>query len=262
MGILNVTPDSFSDGGRFLALEAGLEWALAMLDEGADILDLGGESTRPNAVPVSEEEEQGRVLPALRAILKARPEAVVSIDTYHASTARLAVGMGAEIVNDVSGHLWDAEMAGVCAELGCGVVLMHTRGRPQEWGAQARLRQDEVVPLVVRELRERVEAAMGGGIARERIVVDPGFGFGKRGEENLALLAGLGELKGLGLPVLAGLSRKSFLRTAGSGDIEAATAAANAAAVLAGAHVLRVHDVGLAREAAAVGDRLLGASRS
>ncbi len=141
MGILNVTPDSFSDGGRFFAREAAVDQALRMLDEGADVIDVGGESTRPNAVALTPEEEQARVLPVLRGILAAWPEAIVSIDTYHAETARAAVDAGAEIVNDVSGHTWDAAMAATCAELRCGVVVMHTRGLPHEWRGSLRWRR-------------------------------------------------------------------------------------------------------------------------
>ena len=149
MGILNVTPDSFSDGGRFLSPQAALTHALRMLDDGADLLDLGGESTRPGSTPITPAEEQSRVLPVLHAILAARPDAVLSIDTYHAETARLAVEAGAEIVNDVSGHLWDLALASdTCAALGCGAILMHTRGRPHQWRTQRpALQPGEVVPL-------------------------------------------------------------------------------------------------------------------
>jgi dihydropteroate synthase len=263
MGILNVTPDSFSDGGLFLEPGAAVGRALQMLDEGADILDLGGESTRPAALPISPQEEQSRVLPVLRALMTARPEAVVSIDTYHAETARLAVEAGAEIVNDVSGHLWDTAMSSTCAALGCGAVLMHTRGRPQEWRALPALAAEEVVPLVLRDLTSRADAALAAGIARETIVLDPGFGFGKRLDENLPLLTHLDELHALGFPILVGLSRKSFLRTRGAPHLDSemwvstSTTAANTAAILAGAHILRVHDVGPARAAAAIADRLL-----
>src|ERR1019366_3309514 len=201
MGILNVTPDSFSDGGRFLSPQAALSHALQMLDDGADILDLGGESTRPNSVPIAPADEQARVLPVLRAILAARPDAIVSIDTYHAVTARLAVEAGAEIVNDVSGHLWDPHMAQTCASLQCGAILMHTRGRPQEWRTLPALAPDEVVPLVLRDLEARAGAALAAGIARASIVLDPGFGFGKAFEENFPLLAGLETLQSLGFPL-------------------------------------------------------------
>ena len=265
MGILNVTPDSFSDGGLFAEVDAAVERGLEMLEEGAHLLDVGGESTRPGATEVSAGEEQERVLPVLEGILRARPGAIVSIDTYHAATARRAVEAGAEIVNDVSGGLWDGEMLATCAEVGCGVVLMHTRGRPSEWGGLPSL---ERVALVVKdELEQRVEEALAAGVERERIVVDPGFGFGKMGEENFALLAGLAGLRELGFPVLAGLSRKGFLSRVlaslhggvapSSGKRVHGTVAANVAAILGGAHVLRVHDVLPGLEAAAVADAVL-----
>ena len=163
MGILNVTPDSFSDGGKWLDTDAAVAHALEMLDEGADIIDLGGESTRPNAVAVDAAEEQERVMPVLRAILRVRPEAILSIDTYHAETARMAVEAGAEIVNDVSAHTWDAGMSATCAEFGCGAVLMHTRGRPQEWRGLPALARDEVVPMVMWDLAARAQRGDGGG---------------------------------------------------------------------------------------------------
>jgi dihydropteroate synthase len=265
MGILNATPDSFSDGGQFLDPRAALDHALEMLDDGADILDLGGESTRPNATPITAHEEQSRVLPVLRAILAARPDAIISIDTYHAETARLAIEAGAEIVNDVSGFLWDDAMAATCASLNCGTILMHTRGRPQEWRTQPALAPDEVLPLVLRELEERLQAALAIGIARDAIVLDPGFGFGNAFDENFPLLAHLDALHALGYPLLIGISRKGFLRRAltqpeSPHALQDATTAANTAAILAGAHILRVHDVCPAREAVAIADRILAAS--
>jgi dihydropteroate synthase len=262
MGILNVTPDSFSDGGKFIEREAAVTHALRMLDDGADILDLGGESTRPNATPIAAAEEQARVMPVLRAILAARPDAILSVDTYHAETARMAVEAGAEIVNDVSGHLWDAAMSSSCAALGCGAVLMHTRGRPQQWRTLPALAPGEVMPLVVGDLEFRARAALIDGVARESIVLDPGFGFGKIMDENYALLAGLDGLRKLGFPLLAGVSRKSFLKRVVNGapvDETTANAAVNAAAILAGVHILRVHDVRPARDVAAVADRILEA---
>jgi dihydropteroate synthase len=286
MGILNVTPDSFSDGGQFLSPGAGLGHGLEMLDQGADILDLGGESTRPNSIAISPEEEQARVLPVLRAVLAARPEAVLSIDTYHAETARLAIEAGAEIVNDVSGHLWDAAMSATCAALGCGAILMHTRGRPQQWRTLPPLATDEVLPLVLGDLRERAQAALAAGVARDSIALDPGFGFGKAFAENYPLLAQFDALHTLGFPLLAGVSRKSFLnRTASARPArnpgapqpapekepdapylasemwarELPTTVANTAAILAGAHIVRVHDVLPARQAAAIADRILAA---
>ena len=283
MGILNVTPDSFSDGGQFLSAEPALRHALAMLDEGADLLDLGGESTRPGAAPLTPAEEQARVLPVLRAILAARPDAILSIDTYHAETDRLAVEAGAEIVNDVSGHLWDPAMSATCAALGCGAILMHTRGRPHEWRALPPLPPDEVLPLVLRELESRAQAALAAGINRETLVLDPGFGFGKAFDENYPLLAHLDHLHTLGFPILAGVSRKSFLtRTLLASGSEALwssrsgaegpaspttdpsadpTTVANTAAILAGAHILRVHDVRPARRTAAIADRILAAAK-
>jgi dihydropteroate synthase len=272
MGILNVTPDSFSDDGRFFPHAAALNQALHMLDEGADLIDIGGESTRPSSTPISAAEEQQRVLPVIRAILAARPDAILSIDTYHAQTARAAVDCGVEIVNDVSGHLWDPVMSATCADLGCGTILMHTRGRPAEWSTQRRLAAEEVMPLVLSGLQARADAALAIGIARETIVLDPGFGFGKIMDENLPLLANFAELHSLGLPLLAGLSRKSFLGLRKSGspcldsetwesnDSHPATSAANMAAILAGAHILRVHDVAPARQVAALADRLLAAA--
>jgi dihydropteroate synthase len=277
MGILNVTPDSFSDAGLFYspahAPERALAHAVTLLNEGADILDLGGESTRPNATPLSAEEEQARILPVIEAILKAKPTTVLSVDTFHASTARAAVAAGAEIVNDVSGHLWDRDMSATCAELHCGAILMHTRGRPQEWPGLPALASNQVVPLVLTELSARLKAANTAGIARNKIVLDPGFGFGKRLDENYPLLAHLDDLRELDQPILVGVSRKGFLANtlaqhpslavlldgaaASIADRLHATTAANVAAILAGAHILRTHDVRPAVEAAAIADRIL-----
>jgi dihydropteroate synthase len=261
MGVLNVTPDSFSDGGRFAEPQNALDQALRLLDEGADILDLGGESTRPNAVPISATEEQDRILPVVSAILQARPEAIVSVDTYHAATAQAALGAGAEIINDVSGLMWDPGMAAVLAAAQPGAVLMHSRGKPQEWASLPTLRPNAVLPLVHDGLAQTLALARRAGIAEDRIVLDPGFGFGKLGAENVSLLAGFAQLHALGRPMLAGISRKRFL-TAGleNPDEEArlhATTAANTVAVLAGAHLLRVHDVAAARAAASVADAIL-----
>jgi dihydropteroate synthase len=273
MGVLNVTPDSFSDGGHYLCSEKAVQRALHMLDEGAALLDIGGESTRPGKKePLSPQQEQERVLPVLEAVLHERPGTIVSIDTYHAATARIAVAAGAEVVNDVSGLQWDAAMASACAALECGVVLMHTRGRPQEWRSLPELPPEEVVPLVLRDLQATVQRAREAGIAPQRMVLDPGFGFGKAFEENYPLLARLSELKALGCPLLAGTSRKSFLgRTLATvhGGVDApvearlhATVASGTAAVLAGAHILRVHDVRPAVEAAAIADEVLRYGRT
>lgn len=271
MGVLNVTPDSFSDGGLYVEAEAAAERALAMLDEGADLIDIGGESTRPGqiAMSVSAEEEQDRVLPVIETVLHTRPEAVLSVDTWKAETARAAVDAGAEIVNDISGFTWDAAMAETCAAVACGVALMHTRGRPPEWRTQPRLESAAVLPLVRDGLAHSLDLAQSAGIARERIVLDPGYGFGKAFEDNYPLFAHQDELLALGRPVLAGVSRKSFLgRTAGGarggadlpvGERGAATVAATTAAILAGASIVRVHDVRPAVDAAAIADAILAA---
>src|ERR1700760_3859738 len=212
MGVLNTTPDSFSDGGLFDSPAAAIEHGLRMFEEGADIVDIGGESTRPGKhKPVGIQEEIDRVIPVLKGILRHRPEAILSIDTYKSKTATAALEAGAEIVNDVSGFLWDESMAQVCAGARCGVVLMHTRGRPEEWRGLPPLEPDQVVPHVLGALQQRLDKALVAGIERERIVLDPGFGFGIIADENYSLIADLGELTTLGLPLLAGVSRKGFL---------------------------------------------------
>jgi dihydropteroate synthase len=282
MGILNITPDSFSDGGLFYSREHAPERALAqatkMLDEGADILDIGGESTRPNATPLTADEEQSRILPVIATILNEKPDSVLSVDTFHATTARAAIEAGAEIVNDVSGHLWDPEMSATCAQLNCGAILMHTRGRPQDWPTLPPLALEAVVPLVLTELAQRLEAATAAGISRNKIALDPGFGFGKRLDENYPLLHHFDQLRQFNLPLLAGISRKGFLAhtlaqhpslsvllngvSPSMEDRLQATTAANVAAILTGAHIVRTHDVRPAVEAAAIADRILAASYS
>jgi dihydropteroate synthase len=278
MGVVNITPDSFSDGGLYFNPEAAVARSLQLLDEGADLLDLGAESTRPgsragggdgmgSAPAVSAEEEQARLLPVLEGILKARPEAIVSVDTYRAATAGAALAAGAEIINDVSGFSWDSGLGAVCAEARCGVVLMHTRGRPEEWAGQSRLEPDELLVTVQAGLEASLDQAAAAGIAADAIVLDPGYGFGKRGEENFALLARQAELLGLGRPLLAGVSRKSFLggvlaplyggKAAPVGARETASVAALVAAILHGASVVRVHQARAAVEAALVADAVV-----
>jgi dihydropteroate synthase len=266
MGIVNVTPDSFSDGGLYLAPEEAIDHALRLLDEGADIIDVGGESTRPGAkIAVSAEEELRRVLPVITALKKLRPHATISIDTYKTSVARAAAKAGAEIVNDVSGLRWDPQMSKTIAEIKCGVVLMHMRGRPEEWRTLPPA--SDIVLLVKRELRDWVEAAVLAGVRRERIALDPGFGFGKNFEQNYPLLARFQELQSLGFPLVAGTSRKSFLGRALAKDGKDAAAAdrlygnlaAQTALILKGAHILRTHDVKAAVEAARVADAILEA---
>jgi dihydropteroate synthase len=270
MGVVNVTPDSFSDGDLYLNWEAATARTLQMLEEGADLVDIGGESTRPGRYePVAAEEEQRRVIPVIEAVMKAKPDTVVSIDTYKASTAKVAVYAGAEIVNDISALSWDTEMAATCARLGCGLVLMHTRGRSAEWRSLPRLAPEEVVPLVKSGLAESLSTAVKAGIEPDRVVIDPGYGFGKSFDENYPLLAHQDELRELGRAILAGVSRKSFLgrklaefyggKDAPVTERGNATIAATTAAILAGAHIVRVHDVRPAAEAARIADAILSA---
>jgi dihydropteroate synthase len=272
-GVVNITPDSFSDGGCFLDPEAALVRCMQCLDEGADFLDLGAESTRPGSraggadALVSADEEQARLLPVLEGALKALPHAVLSVDTYKAATARAALQAGAEIVNDVSGFMWDPGIAEVCAEFGAGVVLSHSRGRPEAWRAQPQLVPDALLATVCDGLTASLAAAQQAGIALDRIVLDPGYGFGKRFSENYALLSRQAELLDLGRPLLAGLSRKSFLGHTlaplfGGSDApvdarENANLAAMTAAILHGASIVRVHQVRPAVEAARIADAIL-----
>jgi len=287
MGIVNVTPDSFSDGGLYLDSGRAVEHAVRMLDEGADIIDVGGESTRPGvklgaagnlqapaesnrnevtaALAVTAQQELARILPVISALKKQRPQAVVSVDTYKSSVARAAVQAGAEIVNDVSGFRWDRQMAKTVTELKCGALLMHMRGRPDEWRSLPP--PGDVVLLVKRELKEWAEAAILAGVRRERIAVDPGFGFGKNFDENYPLLARFSDLQALGFPLVAGTSRKSFIgRTLAKDGTDApaperlfGTLATHTALLLKGAHILRTHEVKPAVEAARVTDAILQA---
>lgn len=297
MGIVNVTSDSFSDGGLYLDADKAVLHAEQLLDGGADIIDVGGESTRPGAVVaapaslenpskssteeatsekkdlsairrLSEEEERSRILPVIRDLKRRRPASIVSVDTYKASVARAAVEAGAEIVNDVSGFCWDGKMAKTIAELKVGAVLMHTRGRPDEWQALPPI--GDALLLVKRELRQLAQDATLAGIKRDHLVLDPGFGFGKRLEENYPLLAHFAELQQMGFPLLAGVSRKGFIgrvlaRTASDGkknDAEVSerlfgTLAAETILILKGVHIIRTHEVMRAREAAAVADAIV-----
>jgi len=276
MGVVNITPDSFSDGGLFRETKAAVAHCLRCLDEGADILDLGAESTRPGSragdaeASVNAEEEQARLLPVLEGILRVRPDAVVSVDTYKASTARAVLAAGAEIINDVSGFTWDLDMPQICADAGAGVVLMHTRGRPEEWRLQSQLKADALLTLVRGDLANSLSVARAAGIAEDAVVLDPGYGFGKRFNENYALLARQAELLSLGRPLLAGLSRKSFLghtlaplyggSPASPTSRETAGIAALVAAILHGASIVRVHAVRAAVEAARIADAILAES--
>lgn len=256
MGILNVTPDSFSDGGRFQHPERALERAERMVEEGADLLDVGGESTRPGAPPVDAAEERARVLPVLR-LLKARLSVPVSVDTRRAEVARSVLQEGAEVVNDVSA-LSDPEMGAVVAEHGAGVVLMHMRGTPRTM--QLAPRYGDVAEEVADELEGALRRARAAGVAEERVVVDPGIGFAKTAEHNLELLARLEVLRRLGRPVLLGASRKAFIgKLLGGVPAEErgpGTVAACVAGLLHGARIFRVHDVAMVRQALDVAEAI------
>jgi dihydropteroate synthase len=245
MGIVNATPDSFSDGGRFLDLQAALAHARRLIDDGADILDVGGESTRPGAAPVAAAEEIERVVPLIAA-LRADSDIPISIDTMKPQVARAAVRAGASIWNDVTALRQAPDSLDVAAALGCDVVLMHMQGEPQTM--QAEPHYDDVVAEVAAFLAARAEAAMAAGVARERIWLDPGVGFGKhRLRHNLPLMAGLGRVVALGFPVLLGASRKSFIGALdGEAPAEARLGGSIAAALAgaaAGVAAVRVHDV-------------------
>lgn len=244
MGVLNVTPDSFSDGGRFLPADAALARAREMIAQGADIIDVGGESTRPGADPVDAVAEMRRVLPVIEA-LAAGSGAVISVDTAKAEVARAAVRLGASIVNDVSAMTADPAMAAVVRDSGAGVVLMHMRGNPRTM--QDHPQYTDVVAEVAAWLAGRMAAAAAAGIAPESVAVDPGIGFGKTAVHNAELISHLDRFAGLGRPVLAGMSRKRFIGALtgvpDAGGRLAGSLAALACAVLRGAHILRVHDV-------------------
>ena len=263
MGILNVTPDSFSDGGRYLDPQTALNHSLKLIDDGADIIDIGGFSTRPgvkvdDAGP--EAEELRRVVSVVDCLRNQRPKVVISVDTFRANVARNAIKAGADIINDVSGFLWDKSMAKTIADLKCGAVLMHMRGKPEEWRNLPPV--GDIVSVVKRELRDRAESAIIAGIKRERLVLDPGFGFGKNHEENYPLLKRFEEFHQLRYPLLAGVSRKSFVgRALAHNGVDApvaerlyGTLAAETSLILKGAQIIRTHDVKACADAAKIGD--------
>ena len=245
MGVINVTPDSFSDGGRLCDAAAAIEAGQQMEADGADLIDVGGESTRPGAAPLDDAEEQRRVIPVIEG-LAARVRVPISVDTYKATTAGAALAAGAALVNDVSGLRYDPRLAGTIAARAAAVILMHTRGRSEEMYAQASYH--DVVAEVLDELRESMAFATAAGIPEDRIIVDPGIGFAKDAVHSYEVLARLDEFADLARPVLVGPSRKSFLAKplgvrVAAPDRDWATAAAVAAGVLAGAHIVRVHAV-------------------
>ena len=255
MGILNATPDSFSDGGRYDGVEAAVAAALAMVAEGADIIDIGGESTRPGATPVDPKEEQRRVLPVIEA-LAGQSDCLISIDTYRAETARLAVAAGAHIVNDVWGAQKEPDIARVAASTGAGICLMHN--------GRERARLPDMIDDQRLFLHESVRIAAEAGIEPGAIVLDPGFGFEKNGPENMILLARFGEIMDLGYPLLVGTSRKRFVRgILGRNDPEpdVATAATSVLMRERGADIFRVHNIPANRDALAIADAMFAASK-
>lgn len=284
MGIVNVTPDSFSDGGQYFDRDAAILHALELMDEGADIIDVGGESTRPGAKvaaegtatpapansggvaqltatkPVTEQEELDRVIPVIKGIKQEKADAIISVDTYRSNVARAAVEAGAEIVNDISGFRWDPTMRKTLAELKCGAILMHMRGRPEEWRTLPP--PGDVVTLVKRELRDWLDAALMAGMKREKIVLDPGFGFGKNFEQNYPLLKRFDEFHQLRCPLLIGVSRKSFIGRAIARNGKDAsmperiygTLSAETAAIMKGAQIIRTHDVKISMDAIRIAD--------
>jgi dihydropteroate synthase len=260
MGIVNVTPDSFSDGGLFLDAGAAIAHGRQLASDGAEILDVGGESTRPGAHEVSEEEELRRVEPVVKGLVESDgPDARVSIDTSKAAVAAAALEAGAAIVNDVTALRGDPDLAAVCAERGCDVVLMHMLGTPRTM--QADPRYEDVVDDVRAFLADRVEAAVASGIDEERIWIDPGIGFGKTVFHNVELLRRLRELRELGRPIVVGASRKAFIGKLTGREVDervGGTIAANVLALAAGADVLRVHDVGQVGEAVLTAEAILG----
>jgi len=251
MGILNLTPDSFSDGGLFTNPDRALEHALKMEADGADIIDIGGESTRPGALQVSADEESDRIMPVIER-LSGRLSCAISVDTWKSSVARDAISAGAEIINDISGFAFDPQMAAVTAKCGAAVVLMHIRGKPYEM--QRDTTYVDLMSEITEKLQNSVSLALEAGVARDRVAVDPGIGFGKNVCGNLEILRRLGELKSLGFPILIGTSRKSFIGSvlgqATASQRLLGTAATVALSVANGASILRVHDVREMREAA------------
>jgi dihydropteroate synthase len=253
VGILNVTPDSFSDGGKYFDPDLAYARALELEEQGADILDIGAESTRPGSARITEAEEKRRLVPVLKR-LRDKLAIPISVDTYKAGVAENALELGAEIVNDPSGLTFDPQLARVVVNHDAGLILNHMRGTPESW---AKLPPAKDVMLAIRgDLEAAVHRAVRAGVDRARIVIDPGLGFGKRGEQNSEILARLPELAALNLPVLVGPSRKLFLKQRTDRETEFATAAAVAAAILAGAHLVRVHDVEAMRAAANVADAI------
>jgi dihydropteroate synthase len=247
MGIVNITPDSFSDGGRCFNSETAVAHGLKLLEEGADIIDIGGESTRPGAAAVGSEEEIARIVPAIRELKRKSPDCIISADTRKAGVAAAAAAAGADIINDVAGLRHSPAIAAVAAEYGAGLILMHMRGTPETMQSVENLKYDDVVKEVSEFLLQAAEKALDYGVKRENIVLDPGIGFSKTPEQNLELIGRIGEIKALGFPVLAGHSRKSFIGVAlgrkNPEDRVWGTAGVAAFLAMRHAEIIRVHDV-------------------
>jgi dihydropteroate synthase len=254
MGVLNVTPDSFSDGGKYMDPDRAFARAIELEEQGADIIDVGAESTRPGSERISAAEENRRLIPVLKR-LRGKLTVPVSVDTYKAEVAELAIEHGAEIINDPSGLTFDPQLAKIVVQHDAGLVLNHMRGRPESWAKLPPMR--DVMGTIARELEATVNRARHAGVDRSRIVIDPGIGFGKRKEQNSEILAQLGKLASLDLPVLTGPSRKSFLAQQTDEQTRFATAAAVTACILAGAHLVRVHDVAEMLVAVQIADEVL-----
>lgn len=263
MGILNVTPDSFSDGGRYVDAEKALQHAREMVAAGADIIDIGGESTRPGATPLTEEEELRRIIPLIER-LSAELTVPISVDTYKSSVAKKALKAGAGLVNDISGLRFSPDMAKVAADSGAAVVIMHSKGTPRDM--QRNPVYDDVVGEIMAWLEEGIELAVKAGVDREKILIDPGIGFGKTLEHNLSLLNRLDEFKGLGRPILLGTSRKKFIGTILDIPVPEqrvdGTAATVALGIERGARVVRVHDVARMTQVARMTDAILKSVQS
>ena len=257
MGVLNVTPDSFSDGGRYADPDAAFARAIELEEQGADIIDIGAESTRPGSKPTPEAEELRRLIPVLKR-LRGKLAVPISVDTYKSAVAEKALEHGAEIINDPSGLTFDPQLARAAANQNAGLILNHTRGTPETWAKLPPLK--DVMGTILHDLDASIHRAIGARVDRARIAIDPGLGFGKRKEQNAEILARLDQMARLELPILVGPSRKSFLPQADQTAkelLESATAAAVTAAILAGAHMVRVHDVATMKPVVQVADQIL-----
>jgi dihydropteroate synthase len=257
LGVLNITPDSFSDGGKYMDPDRAFARAVEIEEQGADVVDIGAESTRPGSERISAAEEMRRLIPVLKR-LKGRLAIPISVDTYKAEVAERALELGAEIINDPSGLTFEPQLARTVSNHDAGLILNHMRGRPETWAKLGPM--PDPLAAITRDLDATISRARHAGVDRNRLVIDPGLGFGKRKEQNSAILARLGQLGVLDLPILVGPSRKLFLAHDSPEETEFASAAAVAAAILAGAHMVRVHSIREMRAAADVADEILRAA--